>query len=67
MPEDKQLTLGVSDLLPTFQKTPPENPRFYHFNVSAKKFHEADIIVYKQDGKPDYVIKDRYGRLEKKT
>lgn len=67
MPEDKQLHLGVDDLLPTYQKTPPANPRFYHFKVSARNFHEADIILYKQDGKPDYVIKDRHGRLEKKA
>lgn len=67
MPEDKQLIIGVNDLLPSYQKNPPENPRFYHFKVSAVDFHEADIIIYRQDGRKDYVIKDRHGRLEKKA
>lgn len=67
MHEDKVLNLGVKDLLPAYEKNPPTHPRFYHFMVSARNFHEADIIIYKQDGKPDYVIKDRHGRLEKKA
>lgn len=67
MPEDKVLNLGVADLLPTYQKTPPDNPRFYHFKNSAKDFHEADIIIYRQEKKPDYIIKDRYGRFNKKA
>jgi hypothetical protein len=67
MPEDTQLILGVKDLLPSYQKTPPTEPRFYHFHCSAKDFHQADIIIFRQDNKPDYVIKDRHGRLEKKA
>jgi hypothetical protein len=67
MNQDKVLNLGVKDLLPAFEKNPPAEPRFYHFRVSAKNFHDADIIIYKQDSKADYVIKDRFGRLEKKA
>lgn len=56
----KRLELGVSNLLPSFQKNPPERPKFFHFSSSVRDFHEADVIVYKREGKPDLILKDRY-------
>jgi hypothetical protein len=56
----KKLELGVNNLLPSFQKNPPDRPKFFHFTNSVREFHEADVIIFKQEGKPDLVLKDRF-------
>lgn len=62
---NKHLELTVADLAPAYKNKVPDRPRFYHFLVKAADFQEAETIVFKQEGKPDYVIKDTYGKYEK--
>lgn len=54
--------LGPENLLPAWRAKPPlDKLRFFHFNVSAKSFHEADLITYTQPGlAKEIVIKDTY-------
>lgn len=61
----KHLDLTVADLLPAYRDKPPEKPRFFHFHRKALEFQEAETIVFKCSGRPDYVIKDTYGTLSK--
>lgn len=59
----QHLELTVNDLLPSFKAKIPHVLKFFHFSRTAKEFHDAETIVFKQEGKPDYVIKDTFGKL----
>lgn len=47
----KTLNLTEIHLKPEYRGKPINQPRFFHFEVSAKAFQEADVIVFEQDGK----------------
>ncbi len=66
-PPLKTLILGKHQMTPQAQKEMPKMPKFFHFDgVPASSFHSADIILFRQEGKPDIVMKDRFGTMDKK-
>ncbi len=57
----KDLILTPDDLGSAYKQAIPANPRFFHFmgNLNPLKFQQAQNIVFRQPGKPDYVIKGK--------
>ncbi len=63
---EQPLILTPENLAPAFKQKIPDNPKFFHFTgFTAAQFHEPDIIIFRQPGKPDLVLKDRYGKASK--
>lgn len=64
----KELILTPDELCPAYKKAIPASPRYFHFmtSINPLAFHEADVVIFRQTGKPDVIIKDRYGKFQKK-
>lgn len=54
----KKLILTELNLKMEYRGKPINQPRFFHFEVSAKAFQEADVIVFEHNGK-QIVIKGK--------
>lgn len=65
------LKLTVADMIPAHQKNKDSlaSPRFFHFSEKIKpiEFHNATLITFTRPDGSEHVIKDLYGRLQKKA
>ena len=63
---ESTLELTTADLAPSFKEKPPKDPRFFHFTRRAIDFHTATMIKFIRPDGSVYIIKDLYGRMQKR-